>query len=291
MKKRRIIVLPAAALTFGVVSGEARALDVRMCDGANKYSQLTSTGVVMVLCSGSAYLSIYGPITGSIIDMPSDGSITIKTTSSDLTLSGKNISFDNKRLQGVADGVDPSDAATVRQLNSLSTTIQGIADMLPATPATPGATAFGKSSQATGANATALGSNTVAAGANSVAVGNNSVATRANTVSFGSAGNERALTNVAAGTAPTDAVNRAQLDATYTKLAKAVAGTTALAMIPGAQTGDMGVVGVGVGVYDGNAGVALGASMSVARAVSVKMGIALASSSSPTFGGGVGYRW
>src|SRR5437870_7442136 len=47
--------------------------------------------------------------------------------------------------------------------------------------------------------------------ANSVAIGSGSVATLANTVSFGTPGNERRLTNVAAGVNPTDAVNVSQL--------------------------------------------------------------------------------
>lgn len=46
---------------------------------------------------------------------------------------------------------------------------------------------------------------------NSVAIGANSTATQANTVSFGTAGNERRLTNVAAGVNATDAVNMSQL--------------------------------------------------------------------------------
>src|SRR3546814_16396454 len=46
---------------------------------------------------------------------------------------------------------------------------------------------------------------------NSVALGANSLADRANTVSVGSAGAERQITNVAAGTEDTDAVNLAQL--------------------------------------------------------------------------------
>ena len=57
----------------------------------------------------------------------------------------------------------------------------------------------------------ALGTNTLVYSANSVALGYNSVADRANTVSVGSAGNERQITNVAAGTERTDAVNVGQL--------------------------------------------------------------------------------
>jgi autotransporter adhesin len=64
------------------------------------------------------------------------------------------------------------------------------------------------------ASGVALGSGaSVAAGAdNAVALGAGSVADRANTVSVGSAGHERQVANVAAGTAPTDAANVAQVD-------------------------------------------------------------------------------
>jgi autotransporter adhesin len=73
------------------------------------------------------------------------------------------------------------------------------------------ATAIGQSSSASADGATALGPNSQALGANSVAIGSGSVATLPNTVSFGTSGNERRLTNVAAGVNPTDAVNVSQL--------------------------------------------------------------------------------
>jgi autotransporter adhesin len=64
------------------------------------------------------------------------------------------------------------------------------------------------------ANGTAIGAGaTVQAGAsNAVAIGQGSVASLANTVSVGSPGNERRITNVAAGIAPTDAVNMNQFN-------------------------------------------------------------------------------
>jgi len=85
-----------------------------------------------------------------------------------------------------------------------------------------GATATGDRSTALGAGAVvdakaqfgmALGrmSQVTATGANSVALGQASVADRANTVSVGSATQQRQITNLAAGTANTDAVNVSQL--------------------------------------------------------------------------------
>ncbi|WP_300624056.1 ESPR-type extended signal peptide-containing protein [uncultured Megasphaera sp.] len=73
--------------------------------------------------------------------------------------------------------------------------------------------AVGEGSQAFGNSSTALGYDTHvdASAKNAVALGANSVADRADTVSVGSKDNERQITNVAAGTASTDAVNVKQL--------------------------------------------------------------------------------
>jgi autotransporter adhesin len=68
-------------------------------------------------------------------------------------------------------------------------------------------------SSATGADSVAIGGATLSSGKNSVALGSNSVADRDNSVSVGAAGSERQVTNVAAGTASTDAVNVGQLNA------------------------------------------------------------------------------
>jgi autotransporter adhesin len=68
-------------------------------------------------------------------------------------------------------------------------------------------------SSATGADSVAIGGAAVSSGKNAVALGSNSVADRDNTVSVGAAGSERQVTNVAAGTAATDAANVGQLNA------------------------------------------------------------------------------
>lgn len=76
------------------------------------------------------------------------------------------------------------------------------------------ATALGTGAQATSEGSTALGAGAQATANNSVALGNGSVATVANTVSVGSVGNERKITNVAAGTVAagsTEAITGGQL--------------------------------------------------------------------------------
>ncbi len=91
----------------------------------------------------------------------------------------------------------------------------------------PGSTALGLDASAAGVeNAVAIGQGATVAATrgtavgqaasvtadNAVALGQGSVADRADTVSVGSAGNERQIANVAAGTQATDAVNKGQLD-------------------------------------------------------------------------------
>ncbi|WP_260437712.1 YadA-like family protein [Burkholderia cenocepacia] len=91
--------------------------------------------------------------------------------------------------------------------------------------------AMGLTSSASGSAAVALGTNTTASGANSVALGTGSVANAVNTVSVGSTGSERRITNLAAGTANTDAVNLGQLNSAIANVAPnpyvAVRGSTA----------------------------------------------------------------
>lgn len=83
-------------------------------------------------------------------------------------------------------------------------------------------TALGRFASAAAQNSTSVGSGASASASNSVALGANSVADQDNTVSVGAAGAERRVTNVAAGTGDTDAVNVSQLkDSAATTLAAA----------------------------------------------------------------------
>ncbi|WP_414455275.1 YadA-like family protein [Enterobacter quasiroggenkampii] len=75
------------------------------------------------------------------------------------------------------------------------------------------AIAVGQGTNASGNNTVAIGNGATSSANNAVAIGAGSVADRANSVSVGSHGNERQITNVAAGTDDTDAVNLAQLRA------------------------------------------------------------------------------
>lgn len=139
-------------------------------------------------------------------------------------------------------------------------------------PTADNGAAFGAGAAVTGANSVALGAYSSATAANSVALGANSVASQPNTVSVGAPGNERRITNVAAGVAPTDAVNVSQLNGVQnqvtglsnqvrdvariaysgTAMAFAMSGTYLPALSPGEKA-----VGVGLGNYKGYSAVGL----------------------------------
>jgi autotransporter adhesin len=74
------------------------------------------------------------------------------------------------------------------------------------------AVAIGANAAATGVNSTAIGTGSQAANTNAVALGQGSVTDRDKSVSVGSSTQQRQITNVAAGTADTDAVNVGQLN-------------------------------------------------------------------------------
>lgn len=87
------------------------------------------------------------------------------------------------------------------------------------------AIAIGAGREAKTPGAITIGSATTNAnGENAVAIGSGSVANAANTVSVGNAGAERRITNVAAGTAVTDAVNVGQLNAAIAGVSGGAAG-------------------------------------------------------------------
>ncbi|WP_371234691.1 YadA-like family protein [Pseudomonas sp. QE6] len=147
-------------------------------------------------------------------------------------------------------------------------------------------TAGGAGAEAVADNSTAIGSNAKARGRNSVAIGANSMADRENSVSVGSAGAERQITNVAAGTVETDAVNLGQLNKSvaditnnanaYTdaqvnglrhdlnemddQLSAGIAGAMAMASLPQPYSPGASMAAAGVGNYRGQSSLAVGVS-------------------------------
>lgn len=198
-------------------------------------------------------------------------------------------------ISNVADGVAPSDAVNKHQLDVVNQTVTNISNgtdgmfQVNNTSNNPKPRPTGKDSVAGGAGALASGDNSVAIGTNShathnnaIALGNNSVTDLDNSVSVGFAGGERQITNVAAGTKGTDAVNLSQLkdgvnsanqytnnkfndlknivDDNKDKLSAGIAGAMAMASLPQPYQPGASMVSMGGGTYQGEAAVALGVS-------------------------------
>lgn len=236
------------------------------------------------------------PISGSTVS--SAGEVSVGSTGN------------TRQITNVAAGSAPTDAANVAQVESA----QAIAVNLSETYANAATTslltmlnsygyntspsngtnsiAIGNGATASGSNASAIGSNSSASANNSVALGAGSTAMRgpqtnykdpisgntANSVgevSVGSPGAERQITNVAPGTAATDAANVGQLQAAITnahaytdtlfghvsRQAFGVAASAqALADLPQAPEPGQSMLGMSIGTSHGEIGYAFGAS-------------------------------
>ncbi|GAB7526132.1 YadA-like family protein [Paraburkholderia sp. 2C] len=153
---------------------------------------------------------LYG-VSSSVANAIGGGS----TVNADGTISAPSYVVDGKTVSNMGDAISNIDERTTTN----STAINNINDTLDSiTNSGAGIKYFHANSiladsQAIGLDAVAIGGNARAQADNSVALGANSVADRANSVSVGAVGAERQITNVAAGTADTDAVNLAQLKA------------------------------------------------------------------------------
>ncbi|VUT06222.1 YadA-like family protein [Klebsiella huaxiensis] len=174
--------------------------------------------------------------------------------------------------------------------------------------------AVGTKPSASGENSVALGNGSSATAKNSVALGTNSVANRENSVSMGYSGGERQVTNVAAGTETTDAVNVGQLkqgvseSVNYTnkqfnqlknmvndqkdKLSAGIAGAMAMSSLPQPYAPGASMVGLGGGTYQGQSAVAFGVSTISDNGKWVTK-VSGTTNSQGDFGAsiGVGYQW
>ena len=178
--------------------------------------------------------------------------------------------------------------------------------------------AVGTRAQATGENSVALGNGAKASAKNATALGTNSVADRDNSVSVGSAGNERQLTNLAAGTSGTDAVNVDQLnrsvegittnanaytDQRYTELKKdlkyqdevlsaGIAGAMAMSSLPQSYSPGSSMTTVAAATYRGQSSLAFGVShMSANGRWVTKLQGSTDTQRNIGMAVGVGYQW
>ncbi|GAB3063734.1 ESPR-type extended signal peptide-containing protein [Stenotrophomonas tumulicola] len=164
-------------------------------------------------------------------------------------------------------------------------------------------------SEGTGAGSVVVGNGGSASGDGSVAIGSGSVADRDGEVSMGSAGNERIVSNVAAGVRPTDAVNLQQMDdrfkaeREYTdgrfhsmdkridRMGAISAAYAGMAINTAGLSGE-NRVGAGIGQQNGRSALAVGYQrvMGVKQNVSVSLGGAF-SGSDKSISGGAGFSW
>lgn len=178
-----------------------------------------------------------------------------------------------------ADGKqDGSDAAVV------AAGTLGVAAGAGAQAQASNSVAIGANAQAKASDSAALGANAQATAQGSVALGTNSVADRANSVSVGAAGAERQITNVAAATQDTDAVNLGQLrdyaseagrravsqansytdqrvDALSREAHAGTAAAMAMAGLPQSTIPGKSMIALGGATYRGQSGLAIGASL------------------------------
>jgi autotransporter adhesin len=138
-------------------------------------------------------------------------------------------------IGGDSVATDPRDTAvgTGATIGADGSTAVGSNAVIDATATN--AVAIGADTHVSAPSGTAVGQGASSTAQNSVALGAGSVADQANTVSVGNAGAQRRITNVAAGVAPTDAANTAQVDQAL-EAAKTYADTGDTATLAGARS-------------------------------------------------------
>lgn len=178
----------------------------------------------------------------------------------------------------IAVGMNSASTGTNAIAIGTGATATGSVAVGAAASAANGGAAYGDGAVATATLSTAVGPNASATAANAVAIGSGSTNTVANTVSFGSVGNERRLTNVAAGINSTDAVNVGQLQSSVSGFQSQIGGlqtqvidnqrearrgiVAAVAVAPVLMPSAAGktTVAVNTGFYRGESGVGIGVS-------------------------------
>ena len=185
--------------TAGLVGGNGGTLE------AVVYDEGSSRGAVT-----------FGGAAGTVLNNVADGNIA---AGSRQAVNGGQIATLRDALQGQINGLDGRVTKTEEGLKNAAGNVPYVSVKGPGADASSGAD--GSGSVAVGGDSKALGERSVAVGngaqvqaeaPNAVALGSNSIADRAGTVSVGAPGSERAIANVANGTADTDAVNVRQMN-------------------------------------------------------------------------------
>jgi autotransporter adhesin len=167
----------------------------------------------------------------------------------------------------------------------------------------------GGSSSGSGSGSVAIGEGAEAPNSDSVAIGSNSTTDRDNEISVGSPGSERVVSNVAAATRPTDAVNLQQMndrfdtereytDGRFNQMDKRLDRMGAIsAAYAGMATNTAGLsgdsrIGAGIGSQNGRSALAVGYQRILGdrKNISVSLGGAF-SGSDKSVSAGAGFSW
>ncbi|MBN3817158.1 hypothetical protein G3N57_11310, partial [Paraburkholderia sp. Se-20369] len=292
---------PASVVSVGAPGSERQITNVAAgrvsatsTDAVNG-SQLNATNMAVSSLSTATATSL-----GSLSTGVGSLSTALSSTNNSVASLSTSLNSTNNSVASLSTGM----TSINNQLTQLSTTINNT---------TRNATLGGV---AVDQNGTGNDTPKVTAGSNSVAIGANSNdGGRSNVVSVGSDSQQRQITNVAAGTQGTDAVNLNQLNALSTTMSQSVqnqqaqinslgsqlqqtdsmarqgiAAATALTMMPQVEPGKTINVAVGVARFAGQSGMAFGASAHVSPNGILKLGIGV-SGSNKTYGAGYGYSW
>ncbi|HEY4350464.1 MAG TPA: YadA family autotransporter adhesin, partial [Paraburkholderia sp.] len=175
----------------------------------------TITNVKAGMVNASSLDAVNGSQLYSVSNSMADAIGGGSTVNADGTISAPSYTVNGKTIHNMGDAITNIDERTTINSTAISNINETLNNI---TESGTGVKFFHANSvladsQAIGFNTVAIGGNARAQADNSVALGSNSVADRANSVSVGAVGAERQITNVAAGTADTDAVNVAQLKA------------------------------------------------------------------------------
>ncbi|MFY1868952.1 YadA-like family protein [Achromobacter xylosoxidans] len=225
-----------------------------------------------------------GRIQAGSTDAVTGGQVnTLTDRVNQLDAQGTSVAIDSQGDGSDRAVVAPGSRAVAVGSNAQATGANAVATGAGAEARSAGSAALGAGSKAQASGSVAVGANAAATAPGSVALGEGAQATRANTVSVGTAGAERQITNVAAATHDTDAVNLRQAIRTSRQAAQqaarearrhtdnrvaqlrrdnnaGVASAMAMAALPSTSSPGKSMFAVGAATYDSQSAVAMGVS-------------------------------
>ncbi|MFY1989183.1 YadA-like family protein [Achromobacter xylosoxidans] len=225
-----------------------------------------------------------GRIQAGSTDAVTGGQVsTLTDRVNQLDAQGRSVAIDSQGDGSDRAVVAPGSRAVAVGSNAQATGANAVATGAGAEARGAGSAALGAGAKAQASGSVAVGANAAATAPGSVALGEGAQATRANTVSVGTTGAERQITNVAAATHDTDAVNLRQAIRTSRQAAQqaarearrhtdnrvaqlrrdnnaGVASAMAMAALPSTSSPGKSMFAVGAATYDSQSAVAMGVS-------------------------------